>query len=244
MPDELWRESWTHAQNASGGTSQYRAHRLRYLAVHAVRGHPSVFGLSETDARPWREAYEICLRNHLAKEEYPSDDPHYAPELLEWPTLWTRWDQAFADTPVALPACSPANIREGTGRDELCRRQVARTVLGQVFRLTDTLLDLYFADEAVGRVSVELADRVLKWLNSTDPGARQVHDDIERWIHHLRLIVDSCLDGAGRPWHELARENEEAWINCSSLHPWLASRAGRAAIAERYASSEPRRYRG
>ena len=226
MPDELWKESWTHAQKASGRTSQYRAHRLRYLAVHAIRRHPGVFGLTESDARPWREAYEICLRNHLAKEPDPDHEPHYAPELLNWPTLWARWDHAFDDTPVALPACAPMHVREDSGRDELCRRQVARTILGQVIRLTDTLLDLYFADEAAGRASEKLAERVLQWLNSNDPGARQVRADVRQWLHHLRLIVDSSLDGAGRPWHELVRRNDEAWDQLFELAPVVGVTGG------------------
>ena len=224
VPDELWKESWTHAHKASGGRGQYRAHRLRYLAVHAIRRHPGIFGLSEADARPWREAYEICLRNHL-ENAAPADEPHRAPELFDWPTLWVRWDQAFANTSLALPACTPV-VREGAGRDELCRRQVARTILGQTLRLTDTLLDLYFADEAGGRVSERLAERALQWLISEDPGARQAAADIEQWLRHLRLIIDSCLDGAGRPWHELARENDEAWDQLFELAPVVGVTGG------------------
>ena len=225
MPDDLWKESWTHASKASGGGSQYRAHRLRYLAVHAIRCVPEIFGLTKTDARPWRAAYEICLRSHLEKAT-PDHDPHYAHELFNWPTLWTRWDRAFADTALALPACLPLDIHDDTGRDELCRRQVARTILGQIFRLTDTLLDLYFADEAVGRVSEKLSERVLQWLNSGDPGACQVLADAKQWLQHLRLIVDSCLDGTGRPWDELARENEEAWDQLFELAPVIGVTGG------------------
>ncbi len=225
MPDDLWKESWTHALKASGGTSQYRAHRLRYLAVHGIRRFPEVFGLSEAAARPWRKAYEICLRNHL-EEATPDDDPHYARELFDWTTLWTHWDHTFADTPLSLPACAPVEIRNDAGRDELCRRQVARTILGQIFRLTDTLLDLYFADEAVGRTSAKLAERILQWLTSGDPGARQVLADAKQWLKHLRLIVDSCLDGAGRPWDKLARENEEAWDQLFELAPVVGVTGG------------------
>ena len=225
MPDDLWKESWTHASKASGGGSQFRAHRMRYLAVHAIQRVPEIFGLSETVARPWCAAYKICLRNHL-EEATPDDDPHYAHELFNWPTLWIRWDRAFAGTSVALPACTPLELRDDTGRDELCRRQVARTILGQTFRLTDTLLDLYFADQEVGRVAEKLSERVLQWLKSGDPGARQVLADAKQWLQHLRLIVDSCLDGTGRPWDELARENEEAWDQLFELAPVVGVTGG------------------
>ena len=47
-----------------------------------------------------------------------------------------------------LAAAVPAAVDEHTARDELCKRQVARALLGQTFRLTDTLLDVFFADGA------------------------------------------------------------------------------------------------
>ena len=146
FPDEIWAESWTHA---SRGGRQNRAHRLRYLAVQGIRRTPEIFGLSENDATPWQVAYETCLHNHLAKAQ-PDAEPHKDRELFSWPTLWTNWDAAFADETCALPADDPACVKGESGRDELCRRQVARTILGQTFRLTDTLLDLYFADRAGG----------------------------------------------------------------------------------------------
>ena len=210
MPDDIWAESWTHASKTAGSGHQYRANRLRYLAVQGIRRLPNIFGLKKEDAEPWRAAYETCLHNHLEKAK-PDAEPHRAHDLFNWPTLWTTWDSSFAGNPLALPADDPACVRGEAGRNELCRRQAARTILGQTFRLTDTLLDLYFADEAVGQSSAKLAERFLNWLKSDDRGAVQVRNDCAQWLNHLRLIVDGCLDGAGRPWHELVHEQEESW---------------------------------
>jgi hypothetical protein len=209
LPDALWAESWTHASRASGAKrQQHRADRVRYLAVQAIRRYPDVFGLDEERAAPWRVAYEAALHGHL--DRVPAgDDPHRAPELFTTPTLWTAWDDRFGDGPLGLPASDPSVIDLGTGAADLCRRQVARTVLGQTLRLTDTLLDLYFADQAAKEAGTPFVDRFISWLSSADPGAAQVRRDCTNWLTHLRLIVDACLDGAGRPWSELARE--ESW---------------------------------
>ena len=228
MPDHIWAESWTHASKAAGGGRQYRANRLRYLAVQSIRRHPDIFGLSEKDAEPWQAAYETCLHNHLEKAE-PDAEPHRAHDLFDWPTLWTRWDSTFVRTPLALPANDPAYVRGETvrdRRDEICRRQVARTILGQTFRLTDILLDLYFADESVEKSSEKLAERFLRWLKSNDLGAVQVRNDCAQWLEHLRLIVDSCLDGAGRPWHELVHEREESWAQLFEPGPVVGVTGG------------------
>ena len=226
MPDDIWAESWTHASKAGGSGRQYRANRLRYLAVQGVGRMPEVFGLSKGgDAEPWRVAYEACLHNHLDRAK-PDAEPHRAHDLFQWPTLWTSWDATFGGTPLALPAGDPDCIHGLAGRDKLCRRQAARTILGQTFRLTDTLLDLYFADEAVGRSSERLAERFLDWLRSDDLGAVQVRNDCEQWLEHLCLIVDSCLDGAGRSWHELVHEQEESWVQLFEPGPVVGVTGG------------------
>ena len=225
IPDDIWAESWTHAAKVAGGGRQYRANRLRYLAVQCLRRVPEAFGLNKKTAEPWRVAYETCLHNHL-EEAKPDAEPHRADDLFDWPTLWTRWDSTFAGKCLALPADDPVNVRGKAGRDELCRRQAARTILGQTFRLTDNLLDLYFADEAVGKSSQKLAERFLRWLKSDDPGAEQVRNDCAQWLEHLCLIVDSCLDGAGRPWHELVHEQEETWAQLFEPGPVVGVTGG------------------
>ena len=240
MPDQVWAESWTHASRGGG---QNRAHRLRYLAVQGLRRTPGIFGLSKKDAEPWRAAYETCLHNHLVQEGQPATDPHRAPELFDWPTLWTKWDSSF-DTPLALPAANPAQMHGEAGRDELCRRQAARTILGQTFRLTDTLLDLYFADDAVEKSPTRVAERFLAWMTSADPGAAQLRNDCAQWLTHLRLIVDSCLGGAGRPWHELVHEQEEVWDQLFQPMPAVGVTGGsgghRSAIRQFRTPSLPR----
>lgn len=221
VPPELWAESWAHASRSSGARrQQHRARRMRYLAVQAISRAPHIFGLDRESAAPWRAAYEAALHEHLSRAERETDnEAHEDRGLFTEPTLWTEWDARFPDGPLALPAADPARSRDDMSgdelRDALCRRQVARTLLGQTFRLTDTLLDLYYADEDThadsdgDRRRTALPPRFLEWLSAEDPGSRQVRRDVTHWLAHLRLIVDSCLESAGREWRELARY--ETW---------------------------------
>ncbi len=239
FPDEIWKESWTHA---SRGGRQHRADRLRYLAVQGIRRRPDIFGLSKNDAKPWQVAYETCLHNHLAKAQ-PDAEPHKDRELFSWPTLWTKWDAAFAGNSCALPADNPACVKGESGRDKLCRRQVARTILGQTFRLTDTLLDLFYAAKAGGS-SEKLAECFLDWLGSDDPGAIQIRNDCTQWLKHLRLVVDGCLDGGDRPWHELVHQRNESWPQLYQAMPAVGVTGGsggnRSAIRQFRTPSLPR----
>lgn len=240
LPDELWAESLTHASHPSGskGDSRYRADRLRYLALHGVRRYPGAFGLSEAQARPWRIAYEAALHDHFEQAE-PHPTPARSHELVSQHTLWTAWDARFAGTALALPGSVGSEITA----DDLNRRQVIRSLLSQVFRLSDTILDLYYADEASKRDPNALPDRFLDWLESGDPAARQLQRDCEHWIAHTRLIVDTSLDGAGRSWADLARS--ETWDQLFKLMPVMgvtgkSSRARQAPTRQFRTPSHPR----
>lgn len=222
IPDEIWAESWRHASRTGGG--QHRADRVRYLAVHAIGRCPQAFGLEPDTAAPWKESYERCLHGHVNQEFLqPGDNVNRNLALLKLPTLWTVWDEQFAGTELALPASNP-RPGESTSVEALCERQVARTLLGQVFRLTDTLLDLYFADEAGERSADRLPDRFVRWLASGDAAAEQLQRECAQWLRHLRLIVDSSLDGAGRSWGDLARE--ETWPQLFNPRPVIGVTGG------------------
>ncbi|PRQ04646.1 hypothetical protein ENSA5_06510 [Enhygromyxa salina] len=228
LPDQLWAESWVHATRSAGAKQQqHRASRVRYLAVHAVRHHPEAFGLDRTRARPWLRAYEACLHEHLEPNDAAGAEPHRAPELLSTPTLWSAWDRHFGGSSVSLPAAQPETIAGEWGSDELCRRQVARTVLGQTFRLTDTLLHLYFADLHGGQDPARLADGFTDWLSSDDISAVDLRRESEQWMRHLRLILDSSLESAGKGWRQLARQ--ETWPQLFSPAPVLGVTGGSGA---------------
>jgi hypothetical protein len=248
VPEELWAESWAHATRSSGARRKHHgAQRMRYLAVHAISRFPEIFGLDREGAAPWRAAYEAALHEHLSRA-VPDVDPHEDRALFTEPTLWTEWDARFPRGPLALPVADPARSRgEMKGdelRDALCRRQVARTLLGQTFRLTDTLLDLYYADEDTradsdgDRRRTALPQRFLDWLTAEDAGSRQVRRDVAHWLAHLRLIVDSCLEAQAasgvcsparrrgrnfttrrRSWASQAAPAPTSWRHANSVRP-------------------------
>ena len=227
LPDSLWKESWTHASEPAGTSGHFRARRMRWLALHGVVRHPEVFGLSKADADPWGTAYEACLHDHAAPAN-PASEPHYDYDLFNWPTLWTEWDERSADARLGLcrlPAADPRDVKKA---ECLCHRQVARTILGTLFRLSDTLVDLYFADEDIAEDRnyrpQNLATRFLDWLCDDEAGAQLLRKDCEHWCTHLRMIVDNCLDGKGEPWRELARK--EVWRPLFNLTPVVGVTGG------------------
>ena len=186
LPRGLWAKSWTHASSASS-RGHNRAKRMRYLAVNTIRSNPEVFGLNDSSAKPWRKAYELALHEHIDNGTADGNDTaHEAPELFAQPTLWTEWDKRFSTGPLELPVRVANHASKKHSHDELinelCRRQVIRVLIGQIFRLTDTIVDLYYADKRGKRDTNVLPRQFLDWLVTEDWSAVQVRTDCERWI--------------------------------------------------------------
>jgi hypothetical protein len=244
ISDRLWGESLAHARSNSGDRVQtIKRDRLRYLAVHALDREPGAFGLTKNQASPWRKAYRDVLHDHKTRAE-PVDDPSRDLSLLQGHTLWTRWDEHFRGTPIELPATDvdeTSNPEKFT--DELCKRSVAQQLLEQTFRLTDVLLDLYFANQqAEADPARDLSAVFLDWLASDNVDARRVRSDCANWLKHLRIIVDSSLDGAGKGWSELARRAR--WSQLDRPRPVYAvagsSSVGKTATEQFRTPSLPR----
>ena len=190
IPDDLWRRSWTFASRTYGKkTSQLRAHRMRYLAFHALRESPSVFGLSACQAGRWLAALRKILPDKTLAQACPSRSPHKASDLFGEPTLWSAWDACFGGSPdMALPGAGIS-----PGQDEMYERRVLQTLIGQTLRLTDAVLDIYCAD----RTSADKQGFIniyLNWLGGGDTEARRLRRVCANWIQNLHLVVDNCLD--------------------------------------------------
>ena len=208
LPKCIWSEAWER-------DSESDKKRFRYIAVQAIKRHPEIFGLSKKNAEPWVKAYETILYEYVNQfQQGPKKDPE--PELFSVPTLWTIWDEYVQNDPQILPNLSGSNSNI-PDCESLLKRQVIRTIFGQIFRLTDTLIDLYFADQASGQNKNKFPKIFLDWLSSDKAGATQLRNDCNEWIKHLRLIVNSCLGGVGKNWQKLAQN--ETWRPLNYLTP-------------------------
>ena len=197
LPDSLWAASWAYAARRSGNEySLHRADRLHYLAYHGVNEQPELFGLGSGEAKRWLAVLQRILPAKVTDKqagELPKE-PRRDPNLFSVPTFWTAWDRRFAENhDLALPGASLT-----LQPDELYRRKILQTVIGQSIRLTDALIDLYYAGPDQGR-----ADNFLNWLASDDRDALRLSWQFSYWIQHLELILTSAL-GETEPLEKLA----------------------------------------
>ena len=208
LPDCIWAE-------AKSRYPESKKKRFRYIAVQAVKRCPKVFGLDENSKKPWVEAYQTILHEYL---EIAQPDTETTPErdLFSFPTLWTIWDdytqKDLQKAPHKLPSLPASNPKE-LNCESLLKRQVIRATLGQIFRLTDTLIDLFYADQASGDSKCQFPKLFLNWLSSDKPGATQLRNDCREWINHLPLIVNNCFDDKDKEWYKLAQHETRNLLN-------------------------------
>ena len=208
LPECIWAEAWSRGPNSE-------KKRFRYIAVQALERCPEIFGLDKKTAKPWLDAYQTILHEYVNQvQSEQKKDPE--PDLFSFPTLWTVWDEYALKDPKSLPDIQ-SNCKNVSNYEDLLKRQVIRTILGQIFRLTDTLIDLYFADQASDQIKSEFPRKFLDWLSSNQASASQLRKDCSEWIKHLRLIINSCLGGVGKNWQELAKN--ETWQQLNYLLP-------------------------
>uniref|UniRef100_UPI0030FAAC1F DEAD/DEAH box helicase family protein n=1 Tax=Euzebya pacifica TaxID=1608957 RepID=UPI0030FAAC1F len=189
IPQGLWVQSRNHSAHGTGpNTRLHRAERMRYLALHLLRERPDILGLDSDRAAAWLTAYETILHGH-AMTASAEGEAEAEPRLVTEQTLWTAWDSEFQGTELALPAADTTSIHTRDLAAELCRRQVARTVLRQVFRLSDTAVDLYLADQRAQQTGGSTAEAFVTFAASNDPGAERLRREVANWLTHLRTII-------------------------------------------------------
>ena len=228
VPPELWASSHRFALRRSGRKSTVsRARRLRFLACQLLKRDPTIFGLSCESAQPWLTALWAIFPPEYWNEHEAQGDPHEDPALFEAETLWTRWSERFSGQSLELPGeQAPADPEPPLDPEVLYRRRIVQVLIAQTLRLTDNVLDLYFADGA-GAGAPDFATRFLDWLASPDPSAIRTRRVCADWIDHLDVILRTSFDSdrnRGDALAILARETSFRELN--NLSPVIGVTGG------------------
>ncbi len=216
IPDRLWAESLAYARRSAGvKTAVHRAKQLHYLSVHAPIRCPEAFNLTPEDGATWHSmltrllpaAVDVPAAESVEAELARGPDSVRYPRILDHTTLWSKWDDILS----LHDLCLPGSERLPSWQD-LCRRQVLKTVFGQVFRLTDIVIDLFFANRTDG----PFVDSFLQYVAGTDPSAMRLRGMCKDWLEHLDLIVRNTFSHSGRDLEGLARLGSFVELNKQS----------------------------
>lgn len=184
VPAHLWGQA---RALATVGDKRYRAREAQCLVWLCLDRHGAqVFGFDAAQVAFWRTVLGHVLSPASRAEPAP-DAPRAAPQagLLTFRSIWALAEAR--DARLALPDAAPG-APAAQRVEALYWRKIVATVLGQYMRLSDTAIDLYFADRQGA-----MASRFVGWLVSADIDGRRLRQVWMDWIAHHRLIFSSAV---------------------------------------------------
>jgi hypothetical protein len=225
IPESLWAESYEYAVR---GTRRQRRRQFRYLVWHCLNRHArEVFGFDVEQTEFWRNVLKHLFPKDVYEQVPVRADAYEGRDdrdLLLFESLWTKAEASpWADS-LALPGSKRGAARNGALRDELLWRQVLSNVLGRYLRLTDSLLDLYCADNQTTETDGML-DRFMQWVCSDDIDAVRLRGIWHDWVQQHALIFSSAI-GENQDETLEARASQESFDFLVSLDPVVGITGG------------------
>jgi ERCC4-related helicase len=183
IPENIWAESLNYARSGREGID--KAKRYRYI-IYQLLGKKSEFlTLSEEDRIKWMtflgNIYPgVAERADVNVSRRDIKDP----DLLKQEGLWDQW-QSRCSRFSELSLGDPISMNE----NQLYEREIKKNWIGQYIRLSDTILDLYFADK-----KKDLVKNFFEYLTGDSIYAQVLRRRIGEWIAHYNLLLLNCFD--------------------------------------------------
>lgn len=190
IPKEIWAEAHAHAHRSG---KRYKREQVRYLTLHTLKRHgQEVFDLTQPQMEAWTQ-----ILKHMFGDITVVKDAVLLPEQVDeslplFESVWTRWCGLEEKLGASLPGgASRVDVTTPGGRDAVYWRQGLMAALTQYFRLTDSLVDLYYCAER-GK-SMELLDGFLNWLSDEDADAVTLRRVLAAWVKNHQMVFSSSL---------------------------------------------------
>lgn len=190
IPKEIWAEAYAHAHRNG---KRYKREQVRYLTLHALKRHgQEVFGLTRPQVTAWTQVLEHMFGDITAVKDAVISREQVDELLPIFESVWTRWCGLEEKLGSSLPGGTRlVDITTPGGREAVYWRQGLMAALTQYFRLTDSLVDLYYCAE--GGRGFELLDGFLNWLNDEDADAATLRRVLVAWMKSYQMVFSSSL---------------------------------------------------
>lgn len=171
-------------------------HRHQYLITHLVSEKPELLDLDPKEADIWKVFFSKLYNDLTPSYDGPpmaSEDENVA-RWLEFSGFWDEWQTRFEVTHDLY-----MGISEKVELDSLYRREIVKNWIGQSFRLSDTLLDIYFSElRSEDRKTTPLRllfDYLTGTGNFSDQGdyAAIFRKRARAWKQHYKIIRMNCF---------------------------------------------------
>lgn len=194
IPDTLWLESYNYALRFYANRPRlYRVDRYKYLIVNLVDKHPQILNLTEEEKNQW----VIFLKTRFVLDRVPSSKKSYKiekdPDLILFVSFWDHLRLNITDSNYSnFSALFDINYFKTHFPDALFKREILKSAIWQFIRLSDHLIDFYFAEKKNGERNL-LNTYFNDYFLTQDKSAVNLRSDITNWINHFDLIFNNCF---------------------------------------------------
>jgi len=179
----------------AGATREYAGRRRLYpadflsrLCTILVQQAPQVLGLSGDMETTWRRFMTmICSApaQDVKAERLVRPDM----SILKNNGFWEHWRRRFPSPSDSL--C--LGVRPDMSLEKLYKREIVKSWIGQSFRLTDMILDIYFAGIAAEGNSTKTLQNFFDYFSGPTPYAHVARERASGWIEHTSVILMNCF---------------------------------------------------
>ncbi|GEM_PF-2226886 len=183
IPEELWRESIKYARKYKKGI--LKTERQKYLLVHAFARHSDIFGLDRVETEFWREFFRQLYSDATQRVEPDRRSKEYRDaDLVLYEGFWEEWKKRFSNGhDLQLPTANYS-----VAYKILFIRELTKNWIGQWIRLSDTIIDLFYAEKKGG-----MAQPFFDYLESNSSHAKTLREKLTGWIKFQSLIMLNAI---------------------------------------------------
>jgi hypothetical protein len=192
------------------GKKSHKRRMHRYIVWNCLnRCANEVFGLDDASSEFWKKVLGNIFAEEITKSsinEIPLGKKNFSDKsILNFTSFWSAIDSLDSKFNLVMPG-GRLGVRN---TDIVYERQVLKTVLHRYLLLSDTIVDLYFADKT-GKRNMQL--QFFNWFISDDIDAIRLRDIFREWIENRALIFRSAF-AEHAPLNELARRESFEYLH-------------------------------
>jgi hypothetical protein len=184
IPEHIWRESRNFARR---GRSVYHAQRFQYIVVHLLKEKPELFGLEEPVLKRWRTFLQILYHSaDRPGKEIKADRQvknYKDTSLIASYGFWDKWNDHFESNGSTL-----LGDLTKLNSDQLIEREIKKNWIGQYLRLSDSILDFYYAEK-----NGDLVSNFFSYFTGEYKYSHILWQKLSDWIEHYNLILKNCF---------------------------------------------------
>lgn len=190
IPSGLMNRALSESTREYGGRSRlYPADFLSRMVTLLVTEAPQLLGLDSDMQVTWQRFLTTICPSPVRRVASSARLVRPDTSILENKGFWEYWRERFSSPSDSMYL----GVRRDFSLERLFRREIVKTCIWQSIRLTDMLIDFYFADHKAGGDRAGTLENYFDYFIGATSYARIARERAAGWIEHASVILLNCF---------------------------------------------------